>query len=363
MKYSSNYVVQKYVEQSKNPRVLALTASPGGTRKRIEEICKNLFIEKVEIRTEEDEDVIPYIQKREIEWEKVKLTKEILEIKKLLTEVYKEKLSKLQKFGLHKKVDFINKKDLLLIQIRLRKEIAKRNMAAFYGISVVAQAFKIGHAIELLETQDLNTFMKFLKKLSIEETKAAKTIMKDPRTKKVLIKTEKLIENGIIHPKLIKLKELIIKDLNKKTKVIVFANFRDTVKNIVKELNDIKDINAIELMGQKEGITQKKQLATIKDFEEGKYNVLVGTSISEEGLDISGASIAIFYDNVPSEIRKVQRMGRVARLTSGKIIFIMAEKTRDEAYYWSSIRKEKIMKNTLKSFGKNPIQKELEDFN
>lgn len=89
------------------------------------------------------------------------------------------------------------------------------------------------------------------------------------------------------------------------------------------------------------------QIETIKQFEKGIFNVLVGTSISEEGLDISGSSTAIFYEPIASEIRKIQRSGRVGRTEKGKIIFLITKGTMDEAYYWSSKKKENIMKKTI----------------
>ena len=47
--YSYNYVAKKYMEQAKYPLILGLTASPGGTLEKINEIRDNLFIEAVEI--------------------------------------------------------------------------------------------------------------------------------------------------------------------------------------------------------------------------------------------------------------------------------------------------------------------------
>ena len=76
---------------------------------------------------------------------------------------------------------------------------------------------------------------------------------------------------------------------------------------------------------------------------------MVGTSISEEGLNISGGSdLAIFYDNVSTSIRRIQRTGRVGRIKSGRIIFLMNKDTRDIAYYWKSKKEEAKMKNILK---------------
>ena len=74
---------------------------------------------------------------------------------------------------------------------------------------------------------------------------------------------------------------------------------------------------------------------------------MCGTSISEEGLDLPKVDYAIFYEAVPSEIRAIQRRGRVGRQSTGKIIFLLTKGTRDESYYWSAFHKEKRMKSIL----------------
>ena len=38
-------VSKKYMEQAENPRILGLTASPGSSREKIDEVCKNLAID------------------------------------------------------------------------------------------------------------------------------------------------------------------------------------------------------------------------------------------------------------------------------------------------------------------------------
>ena len=77
------------------------------------------------------------------------------------------------------------------------------------------------------------------------------------------------------------------------------------------------------------------------------HNCLITTSIGEEGLHLSSADLAIFYEPVASEIREIQRRGRVARVKIGKIIILMTKDTRDEAYFWTAQRKERRMHVTL----------------
>ncbi len=355
--YSYVNVAKVYMQQSQFPRVLALTASPGGTREKIREICNNLFIEAVEIRSEQDLDVRPYVQEKKIEWINLDLPNEFKEISSLIKKVYLEKLKHIKNFGFNKPIGLINRRDLIGIQLAFQKRLKKHDPAAYSGISLVAQAIKLSHALELVQTQSIISIKKFLNKLKTEKSKASHIIVNDNNIIKAMDLINILDERNIKHPKMEKLYEIIQKEIeqNSNSKIIIFANFRDTVREIVDLLKQNENIRPIQLVGQKEGITQKIQIETIRRFEKGDFNVLVGTSISEEGLDISGSSTAIFYEPIASEIRKIQRAGRVGRTEKGKIIFLITKGTMDEAYYWSSRKKENTMKQTIYS-----IQNKLE---
>ncbi len=363
-KFANTKVTQKYLYQAKNQRILALTASPGSTKERINEIRKNLAIEKIEIRTEIDEDVKPYIQKREIEWITVNLPTELKGIKNLINLVYKERLKRIKNLGFTKPLNLINKKDLLLLQNRFQEEIRQGNKTAFYSSSLIAQAIKLEHSITLLETQGIKSLKSYWKKLESDETRAAKNIINEKDIIKAISLTNELIEKNFRHPKEKEFCKLIEKELikNPKSKIIVFANYRFTVDELILALNNIKDAKPIKLIGQKEGLTQKQQIQIIKDFEKNIYNILVGTSISEEGLDISGgADLAIFFEAIPSEIRSIQRKGRVGRIKLGRIIFLITKGTKDEAFYWSSFHKEKKMRHLLYSMQDKPTKKKKEN--
>ena len=87
------------------------------------------------------------------------------------------------------------------------------------------------------------------------------------------------------------------------------------------------------------GLKQKKQIETIQKFRDGEYKVLIATRVGEEGLDISEVNLVIFFDNVPSSIRYVQRKGRTGRKDFGKLVVLIAKDTTDETYYWIGKRK------------------------
>jgi Fanconi anemia group M protein len=72
--YAYVYLGQRYVKTAKKYLILGLTASPGSDQGKIREICENLFIEDVVVKTEDDPDVKPYFNPIEIDWVKVKMS-------------------------------------------------------------------------------------------------------------------------------------------------------------------------------------------------------------------------------------------------------------------------------------------------
>src|SRR3989338_3115473 len=136
--FANTKVASFYKKQSQYPRIIALTASPGGSREKINEICKNLFIEKVEIRDEHHEEVSEFVKKKDIKWVEVSLPEEMKDIHKRIKSVYKSKLKELPKLGFNKPLSITNKTDLLKLQSQFRREIEKKNQIAYYGISLTS---------------------------------------------------------------------------------------------------------------------------------------------------------------------------------------------------------------------------------
>ncbi|CAI4064907.1 3'-5' DNA helicase SKDI_09G1650 [Saccharomyces kudriavzevii IFO 1802] len=72
------------------------------------------------------------------------------------------------------------------------------------------------------------------------------------------------------------------------------------------------------------GMNQKMQKEVIHNFKNGEYNVLVCTSIGEEGLDIGEVDLIVCYDTTSSPIKNIQRMGRTGRKRDGKILLLFS---------------------------------------
>jgi len=236
--------------------------------------------------------------------------------------------------------------------IKLQGELARRYRSvrsSILGIAMTkaAMLLKVEHAIELLETQDISALEEYMRKLGKKRTE--KILLSDERFKRVLELVREMKVSGRKHPKLEKLIEIVPR-LTEKGRVIIFANYRRTVEMIKKQLEE-NGISSEILIGQAKkggkGMKQEEQIDVIRRFGNGEFKVLIGTSVSEEGLDVPAVEYAIFYEPVPSEIRSIQRRGRVGRHAPGMVIFLITKGTRDESYYWSSLHKERRMKGIL----------------
>ncbi len=360
--YAYVWLAQQYEKVAKYPRILALTASPGSDLESISEICKNLFIEKVEVRTEQDADVKPYIQHLKFNWIKVEFPEEFKKIRKYLQDCKKSKLLEAQHHGYCNSID-MTKTELLALQGELHQKISagQRDFEMLRSISLLAEALKVDHALELLESQGIPQLQSYFSKLQQEvlttKVKAVKNLFLDENFKSALFLAEQLQAQDITHPKLIKLQELVREEISpdKQKKIIIFTQYRNSAEEIVKMLNQLQISNSL-FVGQAKkngtGFSQKQQKEILDRFRAGEFSILISTSVGEEGLDIPSVDKVIFYEPIPSAIRSIQRRGRTARLAEGEVTMLITAGTRDEAYRWSSTHKEKRMYRNLEQLRK-----------
>lgn len=361
--YAYTYVAEKYRQQAKNQRILGLTASPGVDKKKIEQIAKNLGIETIELRTRESDDVKEYLQELEFEVIALDFPAELREITNIIRTLYQKKIDELK----NRKLLFEppTKTNILKLQAKIMISITNgaRDFNILSGASACAQAVKLSYLIELLETQTLYSSINYIKSMfqqaAENKSKAVKQIVKNKEFNQAYIRLNELLAKNIEHPKLAKLKEIIQSSIkeNPKNKTIVFSQYRNTITRICNELSKIEGIKAKTFVGQAKkegsGLSQKEQREIMNEFREGKINVIVSSSIGEEGLDIPEVNLVIFYEPIPSAIRKIQRAGRTARLMKGKLIILLTKGTLDEIFHYASKSKEKRMYRSIESIKKD----------
>ncbi len=357
--YSYVWIARQYTKYSKFPRVIGLTASPGSDMEKIKLVCKNLYIDEVEVRTENDPDVRPYVQEIDINWLYVELPKKFKEIHKYLSNCQDSKVSQIKDLNLEVKTNIQTKRDMLGLRKDVLKELSqgKKDYDLMKTLSLLAEAMKVQHALELLETQGISPLIEYMEGIIDQskstKVKAVKNLVKDLNFKSALVLTRKLKEIKIEHPKLEEVKDILRKQIEKEDqKIIVFSQYRDSISTLVKEINKIPKVRAKMFVGQAKkkgtGLTQKEQIELIEKFKENEFNVLVMSSVGEEGLDIPQVDLVVFYEPIPSAIRTIQRRGRTGRQSKGNVIVLVAKGTRDEGYRWASYHKEKRMYKNLK---------------
>jgi len=372
--YSYVFISETYRRQRDERLSLGMTASPGNDLSKILEVCKNLEISNIEIRTKYDRDVRPYVHDLKIQWKEIPLPNEFSHIIQLLRKALSNRLKTLKEIEMidSASISLINRTKLLDVQKRIQEELRstpKPSKLLYQAASAQNAALKLYHGIELLQTQGVNALRNYFQRMGNEAlskggSKASRDIMKDTTVLEALAHTKSL---EIEHPKIPEIVK-IVKDqltINKDSKIIIFTHYRDTSSYVLNQLQNLDSAKPVRFVGQAgkwedKGLTQKEQVEIIRKFKEGIYNVLIATSVAEEGLDIPSTDLVVFYEPVPSEIRTIQRRGRTARKMPGKVIILITKGTPDEGYYWSARRKERNMRSELEVL-RSSLNKEFKD--
>lgn len=360
--YAYTYIGERYSKVSRG-LVLGLTASPGSSKEAIQEVCKNLNITRIESRTISDTDVKPFVGGIKVDWVPVELPPIFRDVKRILDDYVKDMLKGVRDYGYLPTADAdrVRLRDILQARERIRSDMIHEPAAKDLLRRISFGLYSSIHALkstELLETQGFSPLKAYLDGLQERLKKRAmpwlRAFLEDPRIMNVLRITSREVEKGNEHPKM----QVLIARVREtfvlgSRRVIIFTNYRVTAARLVEELSKQPGVSAVRLVGQQtksrdKGLSQKQQTMLLEDFKSGQYNVLVATQIGEEGLDIVECDEVIFYDTVPSAIRYIQRRGRTGRKGPGKATVLMALGTRDEAYYYISRRRERMMAVALK---------------
>ncbi len=335
--------------------ILGLTASPGGKKAKINEVITNLKTEIIEARTRNDPDVKRYIKDINVEWIRVKLNNEMIKIQSILEDYLYSKIQRLQKIGIlsYKLANNVSKTELLGAREPISKRFGRNKGVMFGAIHNQTLAVYAFHCLETLETQGVSQLRDYLGRMAEEEkkTKSRKAFLGDNRIQDVLELARQF--SKISHPKLKHIHGIITAEVKRdpECRIIVFTQLRDTIPTIIHEME--KDgIDFRRFVGQArrpdgEGLRQKEQKEILDDFRNKRFNVLIATSVAEEGLDIPDVDIVIFYEPIPSEIRTIQRRGRTGRSSIGKVKVLITTSTRDEAYLWAEVQREKKMRGII----------------
>jgi Fanconi anemia group M protein len=369
--YAYNYIADRYHADADRPLVTGMSASPGGDEEEILVVCENLGIDDVEVMTEADADVAEHTYETELDWTHLDLPDEVLEIRDALNEIIAERLEQLKQLGVTNSTDpSMSQKQLNAVRAKLQELINNGQSEGYEGMSAHAEIMKLRRAVELVETQSVESLRRYFERQrnaarSSGASKAAQRFVSEPRVKEAMRKAEAFDD---LHPKFRKARLLLAETLGIRDgeRVIVFTESRDTAESLTDFLSESFDVRRFVGQGDKEGsdgMTQTEQKDTLDAFRNGEFEVLVSTSVAEEGLDVPDVDLVLFYEPVPKGVRSIQRKGRTGRAQEGRVVVLIANDTRDEAFYWISKNEEKKMEEELRKLkgAEADIEAELDD--
>ncbi|HJU14281.1 MAG TPA: helicase-related protein [Candidatus Nitrosotalea sp.] len=313
-----------------NVRIVGMTATLPSERDKASEILRILKTSSIAQRTEDSPDVKPYVQQTDTQWIAVDLPQEMKQIQALIKASIDSQYSDLRRLGLT-----LSGGRSLSELLRARDFVLRQNRRAARPLFT---AIRLIHALNVLESHGITSFLRFCDRTKEKKGVGVRDLFEnDQNFVRAINLAREAQKNGIEHSKIIKLKEIIN---GLAGKVLIFTSYRDSVDVIHQKLEEM-GIPAAFLIGKagETGLKQKKQIETVQKFRDGEYKALVATRVGEEGLDISEVNTVIFFDNVPSSIRYIQRKGRTGRKDYGRLIVLMAKDTTDETYYWIGKRK------------------------
>ncbi|EPE07859.1 atp-dependent dna helicase mph1 [Ophiostoma piceae UAMH 11346] len=336
-------------------RVLALTATPGASVESVQEVIDNLGVSHVEIRTEESIDIRNYVHSREIERLSLEPSLEMETVQDLFSKALKPFCDRLSQQNI-----WFGRDPMALTTFGLMK--AQREWMAgparhlndgtkFMLLGTFGLLKSLAHPIKLLSFHSIRACYNSLHEMRSEceknekGSKLRKQFFRDPNAEEMMMTIERWLKDPTFesHPKLSYLKQQLAEHFidqapGANTRAIVFNEFRDSAEDIVRALNrDVPNVKASVFVGQADskrsaGMKQADQIKAIQRFKDGEFNVLVATSIGEEGLDIGQVDLIVCYDASSSPIRMLQRMGRTGRKRAGHVILLLMKGKEEDKF-------------------------------
>ncbi len=181
--------------------------------------------------------------------------------------------------------------EILKTAINIEKE--KRNLGREYYIYDINEFKKKDKFLKDIQA-DIDLFNKILKEIN-----RLKLIENDPKTQELI----KLIE------------ETLSEENQPKRKIIVFSEFRDTVKYLKPLLEKHFRVLTVDGHLSQSKIEQiKENFDASYKHQKDEYDVLLSTDKISEGFNLARAGMIINYDIPWNPVRVIQRVGRINRI-------------------------------------------------
>ncbi|OXU26113.1 hypothetical protein TSAR_016787 [Trichomalopsis sarcophagae] len=369
-KHSYCEIVRMMSEKTKFFRILALSATPGSRIDHVREVIQNLLISELELRDDSSPDITPYTNDRSMEKIIVGLGTDLTNYKDRYVNIMdphvrilvKNKILQTNTANISKGRIF-----MLLKQCESRPQKPNNHGIIMKTLNILLTMY---HAYELLVKHGLRAFYNFYithsDKFWLDSELDLQLLLEDIKRYIGEFPVIRPLPDGTIpdipsdlkfgHNKFDKLRELLTDHFrsfaaqNKSTRAIVFVEYRDIVNEVYVLLLQTRPLIRPQMFVGQAGQKQKEQLAALEDFRNDKVNVLISTSVGEEGLDVGEVDLIICFDiSSSTPTRLVQRMGRTGRKRSGRVVILLTEGKEVQTLNQALCKKDSLNSKVLQS--------------
>ncbi|MFZ5365600.1 MAG: helicase-related protein [Patescibacteria group bacterium] len=384
--------------------LLGLTASPGDSSHKINQVAENLGIAQWLNKTEKDADVRQFVKAKDNipTFEKMPLPmiamEEMVTDQLLLLNRYfieqgfgiidqdgrqiEEPDHDYQPLGFYGQVKTKIRKpcvcpdkvmslaDLEALQALMESLVKDRALKGRLQTKC-GEYYKWRYFLQVLVSEGYEVAMNYLISQELKsvpqrkinkKTKQSLTIMPSVATKNMVgdslfgwLKTylEIIGRRGDIHPKIEALVRILKHNWRPGVAALVFANSVSCVRQLERAINS----GGHPFSGQARMITGQsamkkgEQLAALAEFSSGRCSIFLSTTVLELGMHLPAVKLVINYNAPMTAISKIQRAGRTGRVAPGDIFHILMKHPIDTAVYYSSRRKETRMQEVLENAG------------
>jgi len=352
--HATAQVADRYQSQVTEPWLVAATASPGSTQNAIRQLWNRLNVNRIFVAKREDDLLQPYAVDMNIATIRVMLDATTLALLEPLEAHQFEETDALKRQGFLAPTEHLTAGLIEEAAQRASIAISRRDPRGYDAARRISDVRRMHMLLDLLKTQGLRSARSYLERADEQLRDGERSTSRFLKKQVVHNFRQAVQAMPECHPKPAHVRQLVEEHLERypDERILIFSEYRDTVDHLVEDLNQIPSAVVDRFIGQskrgkREGMSQKQQLEQLERFRNGDMNVLVATSVGEEGLDVPSASMVLFYEPVPSAIRSIQRRGRTARERSGSVHVLVANNTRDVHVLHASRNREKRMHSVL----------------
>ncbi|KAJ7630699.1 hypothetical protein FB45DRAFT_1027891 [Roridomyces roridus] len=361
--YAYNQVVRFMMAKNPHFRILALTATPGSDPEAVQNLVDGLHISRIEIRDENSLDLKAYIHRKKVEEHVIRMTAEVNRIKDLLVTLMNSVLKPLEaQHILHGNPEKMHPyaPQAKMSQLAPTQRWAYSSLSKWHLWLIECTIGMCNtYMQDLASDKDANPEGGKKKPNKLREDPLFKAVLKELEIQRLghwwIFDTSQ--DGASQSPDCPTFRREPGRKWQRERgdQDHDFASYRETVEEIVDYLNlDKPLIRANPFIGQatdkqgRKGMSQKEQLDVIKRFKAGEFNVLVATSIGEEGLDIGEVDLIICYDAQKTPIRMLQRFGRTGRKREGKVHVLLAEIREEENMHQAKVTYKEVQKSIVR---------------